>query len=232
MPSSGQRSTYRYHVAECSTIKKMRGQNRFGRYVATTRQDGHFVVNHVDRQHGGTYQSGVEVELSICKNCLHTLDWDGYRGETKSKRIAIWKSFTPADFFDVYSNRLVTLPPISVGGSAGAVAPPAPSGSKPQQTPRPSPTEDSQGTSGDSEPPAPVSPWIVRAVEDRQYQMVLQHLETHNSLTMEELHRLAGGPRRARRFKNSYEAWTKNAPIRIMLTGTLGQQLYRAYRRT
>jgi hypothetical protein len=39
---------YKFHIMDCSTLKHMRSQNRYERYVVTERRDGFFVVNKKD----------------------------------------------------------------------------------------------------------------------------------------------------------------------------------------
>lgn len=67
----------RFHVAECRTLDRMRREGRFERYVVTNRMDGDFTVDWIDpvtRERGET-----QARLKVCKNCLETLNWRGYR---------------------------------------------------------------------------------------------------------------------------------------------------------
>ena len=65
----------KFHVADCPTLKTMRSQNRYERYVVATRTDGKFIVNFLvdDKDH----EKGERVErrLYVCKNCLNKLDY-------------------------------------------------------------------------------------------------------------------------------------------------------------
>ena len=100
----------RFHVAECRTLERMRMDGRFERYVVTIRMDGLFLVDWLDpdtRERGET-----EAGLKVCKNCLSTLNWQGYQrsdahlqlpnGKRQSKN-EIWESFTIPDFLMDYS---------------------------------------------------------------------------------------------------------------------------------
>ncbi len=100
----------RFHVAECSTLEDMRRQGRFERYVITHRMDGLFSVDWFDP---GTGERGeTEAALKVCKNCLRTLNWRGYKqsedrlqlhnGE-KQRKNAIWESFAIPEFLMEYS---------------------------------------------------------------------------------------------------------------------------------
>ncbi|MEZ5064071.1 MAG: HNH endonuclease signature motif containing protein [bacterium] len=111
LDQDGQRGDrYRYHVAECSTLTKMRQQNRFGRYVATTRDDGKFVVNFIERFTHEVRDPGVEVELRVCRNCLVRLDWEGYSRLSVGRKKRVWEAFTPQAFFDVYPDQIASPP--------------------------------------------------------------------------------------------------------------------------
>ncbi|MDE0316508.1 MAG: hypothetical protein OXM61_16600 [Candidatus Poribacteria bacterium] len=67
---------YKFHVADCSTLKQMREQNRYERYVIATRTDGKFIVKFPDI--GGFRDKGVERRLYVCKNCLSYLNYGDY----------------------------------------------------------------------------------------------------------------------------------------------------------
>jgi len=106
----GQPRGYRYHVADCQTLQRMREQQRFGRYVATTRQDGYFVVNLLDRGLEGPVESNVEYKLEVCRNCLSELDWEGYTRVSSARRTAIRNAFSPAEFLERFGSQIGRLP--------------------------------------------------------------------------------------------------------------------------
>jgi len=97
---------FRYHVAECETLKGMRRNQRFSRYVVTTRTDGRFVVN--------LFSNGEQeerlLEIPVCKNCLKSLDWKSYKGLSWNEKEACWKAFDPNEFLDKYGSRVKGLP--------------------------------------------------------------------------------------------------------------------------
>ena len=122
-------SKYRYHIAECRTIQKMRDQGWFKRYVLTTRKDGLFLVSLRQAWSGQSVDSIIS--LKVCKDCLTKLDWKGYRthphlvtsrkfwrrGWNREKEIEIrkwkeeiWNGFAPRAFLKKYGNRVRQLP--------------------------------------------------------------------------------------------------------------------------
>lgn len=100
----------RFHVAECRTLEKMRMDGRFERYVVTNRMDGLFLVDWLDPDTRALGET--EAGLKVCKNCLSTLNWQGYQlsdaslqlpnGKRQSKN-DIWESFTIPEFLMDYS---------------------------------------------------------------------------------------------------------------------------------
>lgn len=100
---------YKFHVADCPTLKTMRSQNRYDRYVVATRTDGKFIVNFVvgDRVH----EKGERVERSlyVCKNCLNKLDYKYYRNK-KTRQDKIRESFDLNEFFEMYPSQITSKP--------------------------------------------------------------------------------------------------------------------------
>ena len=78
----------RFHIAECDTIKRMRIDKRFGRYVKTYETKGDFWVEATDRD------EPFETKLYVCKNCLNNLNIFGRYGE--------WPEFSIADLLRDY----------------------------------------------------------------------------------------------------------------------------------
>ena len=79
----------KYHVVDCRTLKGMRADGKYTRYVVTRRTDGEFILNFADnlsRKNPETYR------LDICKNCL----WQ----ELKLKYIYSPDAFPLADWFN------------------------------------------------------------------------------------------------------------------------------------
>src|SRR6516165_1768796 len=97
----------KFHVANCSTLDQMRQQGRFARYVISTRIDGKFKMNFIDRS--GT-QSSI-CELKICILCLTHLRYKGYKQGTRRRDKEIYNGFTLQEYFAPYpKNQITTLP--------------------------------------------------------------------------------------------------------------------------
>ena len=58
----------KYHVVECKTLQNMRRYGHYGRYHATRRSDGDFLVKLSDSDELSLYK------LYLCKNCLDKLE--------------------------------------------------------------------------------------------------------------------------------------------------------------
>lgn len=91
----------KFHVANCSTLHKMRAINRIERYIVTNDLSGNFNV------HGSNYRIKNEgtAKLVVCKNCLNHTNYKGYKngsypGPTKGK---IFKEFNLSEFFARHS---------------------------------------------------------------------------------------------------------------------------------
>ena len=94
----------RFHVAECKTLKDMKGKGRFERYIVTNRMDGLFLVDWLDRDTGE--RGATETRLKVCKNCLGALNWRGYERPVtygKQQKSDIWENFEISEFLMDYS---------------------------------------------------------------------------------------------------------------------------------
>ena len=87
----------RFHIASCETIRIMKRNGRFERYVMTNRVDGNFLVESMDRFTGET--EALEVPLYVCKHCLSELDWCSYRNFSSENQQKLWKNFSLEEFF-------------------------------------------------------------------------------------------------------------------------------------
>ena len=85
----------RFHISDCQTIKAMRVDGRFERYVTATRQDGKFLVEATDSRTHSVEE--IEAPLAVCMNCLYELDWRGYGMLNRPKHI--WENFSLEGFF-------------------------------------------------------------------------------------------------------------------------------------
>lgn len=98
----------RYHIAECPTLKRMRIEGRFDRYVMTNRTDGQFRVDALVGFDSETAE--IEVPLCVCKKCLITLNYKGSKGSSQSKKLRIWNEFDLAEFLESGNPQINHLP--------------------------------------------------------------------------------------------------------------------------
>lgn len=88
-------STYRFHLCNCHTIQEMIRSGRGNRYVATSRDDGLFIVTPQGWGYGQPRE--YEIRLELCNNC---------------KKILLSKGMysTPFSLKTFYKNYQATLP--------------------------------------------------------------------------------------------------------------------------
>lgn len=96
-PESGNK----FHVSDCSTIKKMRSTNKYERYVATNNVSGFFEI-------GCSQNRTAKVALKVCKNCLSNLNYKGYSSEGIRGRV--FSEFSLDEFFSEYSSCFAYMP--------------------------------------------------------------------------------------------------------------------------
>lgn len=98
-------SSPKFHISYCQTLQKMFTQNRRGRYVVASRNDGLFLVNIIENNE---IKNTKEVELDVCSNCLHTINWMGYSSQlSSSEKQEIKDRFTLENFFKYYPKDLI-----------------------------------------------------------------------------------------------------------------------------
>jgi hypothetical protein len=97
-----------FHVSNCRTLKRMREEGRYERYVVTQRTDGRFKMNF----HYGYGKVKSEVyELRVCRDCLGFLSYKGY-SPADYKRHQTHSAFSLSEYFILYPKSLVhALPP-------------------------------------------------------------------------------------------------------------------------
>ena len=66
-------SEYKFHLIDCATLKSMRKQNRYDKYVVSTSTTGKFKVNRIINNR----PTEIEAELHVCKHCLRRLNQQG-----------------------------------------------------------------------------------------------------------------------------------------------------------
>jgi len=82
-------SEYKFHLIDCATLKAMRKQNRYDKYVVSTSTTGKFKVNRIINNR--SVES--EEKLHVCKHCLRRLNQQGYN--------FIYENFSIEEFFRV-----------------------------------------------------------------------------------------------------------------------------------
>ena len=91
----------KFHIANCRTLKDMRQNNRFGRYVIANKDTGRFSVR--------TRQSKkpFDKQLSVCQNCLDYLNFDEFElNWVSSQREIAVRNFSILRFFELYPKTL------------------------------------------------------------------------------------------------------------------------------
>ncbi|MGC9462355.1 HNH endonuclease [Vibrio genomosp. F10] len=96
----------RYHVSDCSTLKKMRAEGRFERYVATNDVSGEFTISGSKGYLGSSVEG--KAKLKVCQNCLTQLNYKSWT--TGGNRGAILSNFNMAEFFQTYSSFFPHMP--------------------------------------------------------------------------------------------------------------------------
>lgn len=97
---SGEYSLPRFHVAYCSTYQQMVENNRKRRYIGIQPNENLFKVNIVN---GRAIIDSFSSPLSVCKNCLAKLCWEGYHNNLSlSEKDALVNDFTFERFFEKY----------------------------------------------------------------------------------------------------------------------------------
>ena len=114
-PSNGNK----FHVADCKTLREMRQKKRFDRYVVTNDLSGIFPIagfHHITRE-------SIEdrVKLSVCRNCLSYLNYQGYQASGNKNQI--FNAFKIGVFFDTYSSFFTHMPSGIAGVGSVTYAP-------------------------------------------------------------------------------------------------------------
>jgi hypothetical protein len=97
----------KFHIADCGTLRKMRHEGRFDRYVVTNDLSGIFAISGIAPDTGE--EISANVKLNVCKNCLKYLNYHGYQQAGTQKK-QIFNNFKISDFFDTYSSFFTHIP--------------------------------------------------------------------------------------------------------------------------
>jgi len=93
----------KFHVAYCSTLQSMIRNGRKNRYVISQKGSNVFDLNFVN----GNAIRRVEHPLSVCKNCLDVIHWEGYiKTWTDNQKNQCVKNFDVKKFFEDYPKNL------------------------------------------------------------------------------------------------------------------------------
>ena len=100
----------KFHVVDCDTLKNMRSENRYDRYMVANRRDGRFIVNFLVGGRIHDRGKGVEHRLYICMNCLRQLARrsDHRRGNMEWDEMR--ESFDLKAFFERYDSQITEEP--------------------------------------------------------------------------------------------------------------------------
>lgn len=94
------------HLKECQTIKKMKSDGRFDRYVVTNRRDNLYAIDVMNfnrvEHHDKT--------LFPCLNCLKELNFEGAETMTQRDRKELRANFDIEAFFENYSTFFLEKP--------------------------------------------------------------------------------------------------------------------------
>lgn len=103
----GNYSDPRFHISDCATLRQMRENLRFGRFVIASRDDGLFQLHYID--------SGrrTDKRLAVCQNCLDRLNYKEFQlGRPPDTRRAMVQEFSITEFFGTYPKTLHHAMPI------------------------------------------------------------------------------------------------------------------------
>ena len=94
---SDKTNEYKFQVVDCQTLARSRRENRYGKYVVSTKTDGKFSVRRIKNNQS---HESVE-ELHVCKHCLQKLNWKGYNSADTVDKKLIYENFSIEEFFRI-----------------------------------------------------------------------------------------------------------------------------------
>lgn len=107
----------KFHVADCSTLQRMKSENRFDRYVVTNNVTGLFDICGYDMQ--GRWHENVQVQLHVCRNCLKKLHYQNFPWKSEREKQAFVENFGFSEFFSTYSSYFSELPQFTAETAPG-----------------------------------------------------------------------------------------------------------------
>jgi hypothetical protein len=93
----------KFHITDCCTLQRKKGNNTFERYVATNKLDGLF------RIHGDENKEELEVELDVCMNCLKQTNYKD-ASDSQRQRKQVKQEFNMQEFFAQYQSSFAKMP--------------------------------------------------------------------------------------------------------------------------
>jgi hypothetical protein len=102
----------RFHVSNCDKLQEMRANNRYDRYVVSTRESGRFQINR--RAYNTAQYQQSEETLAVCQMCLSLLDWKQFKRARRDSRQKqeIVSGFALKDYFDQFGRTLFSQLPM------------------------------------------------------------------------------------------------------------------------
>jgi hypothetical protein len=102
----------KFHISDCSTLKNMRENNRFNRYVISIRVDGKFTINFIKNN-----KEITEIKpLNVCMNCLELLSYKNFTNNSEKRKIR--DNFSIKEFFTLYPRTLIKAKPSHTSATA------------------------------------------------------------------------------------------------------------------
>lgn len=219
-------SYYKFHVADCRTLHRMRTAGRGERYVVSNRDDGLFPVKPAFAASGPAHL----LRMSVCRDCLHKLDWDGYRAYIQGRPFGPTQ-FDIREFFRTYRNVRAWPPQLVPRGPPPPESNPVPPANRGWAPPPPPPPPAAPAPPSATPPRLPDPPvvwpeWLM-AVPDMQMRAALLYIDQYGVLSEVDLTQMVGDARRVRRFTLACQDWTQQAPFRIQVTVHNGVRTFR-----
>lgn len=101
---------YKFHVAHCATLSDAVKNKRYSRYVASVKSEGVFLVNKI---YDSYVKKDLKIQLNVCRNCLTSLNYNGYANSHQVTRNSIYGAFKLDEFFTKYKDTKVVQPKYS-----------------------------------------------------------------------------------------------------------------------
>lgn len=109
IPYGTQGQLPKFHFMDCRTIREMYSAGRLDRYVVTNKTSGLFRMSISSEWYRGDGQE-KEVRLHVCKNCLNTWNYKGYRNLLAWEKDRVVNDFDIEEFFASCKSQFRFLP--------------------------------------------------------------------------------------------------------------------------